>query len=131
MATANSLTGALVGSADALRSFGTLLARLSRLPASPCLFDLVSRSRQMLPTAAQKKDRNRLVNPKANPVAALRPHILPINMVPPSYVPTLPGLQLPRTFTSLVNAAMTRAVKKPIFMPISHRIRHTSDTARH
>src|ERR1700751_924053 len=131
MATANSQTGALVASADAPRSFGILTEGLSGLPASPCFFDLVKRARQVSPTAAQKKDRNRLVNPKASPVAALRPNILPINMVPPSYVPTLPGLKLPRTFTSLVNASMTRAVKKPIFMPISHRIRHTSDTARH
>src|ERR1700752_657360 len=73
-----------------------------------CFLDRVSKTKQMTPTAAQKKDRNRRDSPKANPVALLSPNILPIRMVPPSQAPMLPGLKLPRTFTSLVNASMTR-----------------------
>src|SRR5271167_323606 len=104
---------------------------LSRILELRRFLERVSNTKQMAPTAAQKKDRNRLDTPKANPVALLKPNILPISMVPPSYVPMFPGLKLPRTFTTLVNASMTKALKRPIFTPISQRIKHTSDTAMH
>jgi hypothetical protein len=57
---------------------------LPRILYPRCFLDRVSKTKQMTPTAAQKKDRNRRDSPNAKPVALLRPNILPISMVPPS-----------------------------------------------
>jgi hypothetical protein len=57
---------------------------LSRIFELRRFLERVRNTKQMAPTADQKKDRNRLDIPKANPVALLRPNILPISMVPPS-----------------------------------------------
>src|SRR6266481_2115152 len=70
--------------ARALRDVATVAVVLARILDSPCFLDRVSKTKQMTPTAAQKTDRNRRDSPKANPVALLRPNILPISMVPPS-----------------------------------------------
>src|SRR5216683_7364836 len=62
----------------------TVVVVLARILDPRCFLDRVSKTKQMTPTAAQQKDRNRRDSPKANPVALLRPNILPISMVPPS-----------------------------------------------
>ena len=70
--------------ARALGDVATVAVVLPRVLDPRCFRERVSKMKQMVPTAAQKKDRNRLDNPKANPVALLKPNILPISMVPPS-----------------------------------------------
>src|SRR5271170_2563103 len=71
-------------SAGAPGDFATPARVLPRILDSRSFLERVRKIKQIAPTAAQKKDRKRLDNPKANPVALLRPNILPINMVPPS-----------------------------------------------
>src|SRR5713101_2089656 len=68
----------------ALGDVATVAVVLAKILDPRCFLDRVSKTKQMAPTAAQKSDRNRLDNPKANPVALLSPNILPISMVPPS-----------------------------------------------
>src|SRR5712672_1963851 len=74
-----------------LEEFARVLGDVATLAVVPakildprCLLDRVSKTKQIRPTAAQKKDRNRRDSPKANPVGLLSPNILPISMVPPS-----------------------------------------------
>src|SRR6267154_4350297 len=62
----------------------TVAVVLAKILDPRCLLDRVSKTKQIRPTAAQKKDRNRRDSPKANPVGLLSPNILPISMVPPS-----------------------------------------------
>jgi hypothetical protein len=67
-----------------LGDVATVAVVLARILDPRCFLDRVSKTKQMAPTAAQKKARKRLDTPRANPVALLRPNILPISMVPPS-----------------------------------------------
>jgi hypothetical protein len=70
--------------ARAMGDVVTVAVVLAGILDAPCLLDRVSKTKQMTPTAAQKKDRNRRDSPKANPDALPSPNILPISMVPPS-----------------------------------------------
>src|SRR5260370_37044923 len=52
---------------------------LPRILEPGCFLERVSKTKQMTPTPAQKKDRNPRDSPKANPVALPTPHTLPIS----------------------------------------------------
>src|SRR5882724_9002209 len=84
MANTISFSGERVLEEFALGDVATVAVVLARILDPRCFLDRVSKTKQIMPTAAQKKDRNRRDNPKANPVGLLSPNILPISIVPPS-----------------------------------------------
>src|SRR5271169_4765286 len=85
--------------------------------------DLETIKKERTPTTVQNMLRSRRQKPKVSPTVPLSPNRVAINIVPPSYTPTLPGVSDPATLISFVKDSRINERTQVTFFPMNSRIR--------